>query len=119
MVKANSDKAILMAAFARIDAVAYAIASGTVCALLLFTATAILLLKGADPEYDIGEHLGLIGIYLPGYEVSWAGGLIGACYAWLLGAIAGLVLAILWNMTHYLYITAIVVRAAWWRMMAE
>jgi hypothetical protein len=40
-------------------------------------------------------------------------------YAWLLGALFGYVLALLWNLTHYLYITAIVVRAAWWRMMAE
>jgi hypothetical protein len=119
MAQANTDKAILMAAFARIDVVAYAIASGTVCALLLFAATAILLLKGPQSGVNVGQHLNLIGVYLPGYEVSWAGGLLGAFYAWLLGAIAGFVLAVLWNLTHYLYITAIVVRAAWWRMMAE
>lgn len=119
MAQANTDKAILMAAFARIDAISFAIASGTICALLLFTATTILLLKGPQPGLEIGEHLGLIGIYLPGYDVTWAGSLLGAFYAWLLGAIAGFVLALLWNLTHYLYITAIVVRAAWWRMMAE
>lgn len=119
MPQANTDKAILMAAFARIDAVAYAIAAGTVCALLLFAATAILLVKGTQSGVEIGQHLSLIGIYLPGYDVSWTGGLLGAFYAWVLGAVAGFVLALLWNLTHYLYITAIVVRAAWWRMMAE
>jgi hypothetical protein len=119
MTQANTDKAILVAAFARIDVAAYAIASGTVCAVLLFAATAMLLIKGPHPGLEVGEHLSLIGIYLPGYDVTWAGGLLGAFYAWLLGAMAGFVLALLWNLTHYLYITAIVVRAAWWRMMAE
>jgi hypothetical protein len=119
MLKTDTDKAILMAAFARIDVVAYAVAMGTICALLLFAATAVLILKGPHPGMDLGDHLSLIGIYLPGYEVTWAGGLLGALYAWILGAIAGFVLALLWNLTHYLYITAVVVRAAWWRMMAE
>jgi hypothetical protein len=119
MTQARTDKAILMAAFARIDAISYAIAMGVTCALLLFGATAALLLKGPDPGRGIGEHLSLIGIYLPGYDVTWAGGLLGAFYALLIGGAFGYILAVLWNLTHYLYITAIVVRAAWWRMMAE
>lgn len=117
--RTRTDKAILMAAFARIDKIAYAIAAGTICALLLFGATTALLIKGPQPGVGLGEHLSLIGIYLPGYDVTWAGGLLGAFYAWLIGAAIGYVLALLWNLTHYLYITAIVVRAAWWRMMAE
>ena len=119
MTRDKTDKAILMAAFARIDVIAYAIAAGTVCALLLFSITAALLLKGPQYGMEIGRHLGLIGIYLPGYDVTWGGALLGALYTWLLGALFGYVLALLWNLTHYLYITAIVVRAAWWRMMAE
>lgn len=113
------DKAILMAAFAKMDAVALAIALGSIWAFLLLAATAALILKGAPEGVEVGTHLGLIGIYLPGYEVSWAGGLIGAAYAWVIGAAMGFVLAILWNLTHYLYVTAIVVRSAWWRMMAD
>mgnify|MGYP001824628400 CR=1 FL=1 len=119
MTRDKTDKAILMAAFARIDVIAYAIAAGTVCALLLFSITAALLLKGPQHGMEIGRHLGLIGIYLPGYDVTWGGALLGALYTWLLGALFGYVLALLWNLTHYLYVTAIVVRAAWWRMMAE
>jgi hypothetical protein len=115
----DSDKAILMAAFAKMDVVALAIAVGSIWAFLLLAATAALILKGAPEGHMIGQHLGLIGIYLPGYEVSWSGALIGAAYAWLLGAVLGFVLAMLWNLTHYLYITAIVVRSAWWRMMAD
>ena len=115
----DTDKAILMAAFAKMDAIALAIALGSTWAFLLLAATVALLLKGAPEGAEVGQHLGLIGIYLPGYEVSWSGALIGAAYAWLLGAVLGFVLAVLWNLTHYLYLTAIVVRSAWWRMMAD
>jgi len=119
MEKTDSDRAILMAAFARIDTVALAAALGSICGLLLFAATAILLVKGSPPGWETGEHLSLLDIYLPGYSVSWPGAFIGAAYAGLLGAVGGFLLATLWNLTHYLYITAVVVRAAWWRMMAE
>ena len=112
----SADKAILMAAFAKMDAVALAVAVGTTWALMLMLATAILLLKGAPEGQEIGGHLELLGIYLPGYRVSWGGGLLGACYVWLL---TGFLLALLWNMTHYLYVVMIVVRSAWWRLMAE
>lgn len=115
----SADKAILMAAFAKMDAVALAVAVGSVWALMLMLATAILLLKGAPEGREIGGHLELLGIYLPGYRVSWGGGLLGAVYVWFLGAVTGFVLALLWNMTHYLYVVMIVVRSAWWRLMAE
>jgi len=111
-----TDKAILMAAFARFDPVALAVALGSVFALLLYIATAALLLQGGEV---VGPHLALIGIYLPGYDVSWTGGLIGACYFWVIGAVMGAVIAMLWNLTHYLYIAVVLVRAAWWKMMAE
>lgn len=115
----NADKALLMAAFARMDVVALAVAMGTVCAIGLFLMTATLLIKGAPPGVDVGVHLGLLSIYLPGYSVSWGGGAIGAAYAWIVGAIVGFVWAVLWNLTHYLYIILVVVRAHWWRLMAD
>jgi len=111
-----TDKAILMAAFARFDPVALAVALGSVFALLLYITNAALLLQGGEV---VGPHLALIGIYLPGYDVSWTGGLIGACYFWVIGAVVGAVIAMLWNLTHYLYIAVVLVRAAWWKMMAE
>ncbi len=117
--KADTDKAILMAAFAKIDVVALAIALGSLFALVLFLATAGLLLKGAPPGFEVGPHLGLFGIYLPGYSVSWFGAVVGALYAGIIGGFLGFVLAALWNFTHHLYVVAIVVRTAWWRMMAE
>ena len=111
-----TDKAILMAAFARFDPVALAVALGSVFALLIFIATAALLLQGGD---EVGPHLAMLDIYLPGYDVSWIGGLIGAVYFWLIGAVTGAVIAILWNLTHFIYVAIVLVRAAWWKMMAE
>jgi len=117
--EADTDKAILMAAFARMDPVALAVALGSIWALMLFTATSILLLKGVPEGGQVGTHLSLIGIYLPGYAVSWAGGLLGAAYLWGIGAITGFVLAVLWNLTHHLYVIVIVARAAWWKLLAD
>ncbi len=117
--KTDADKAVLMAAFARIHVWGLAIATGTVWALLIFIATAVLIIKGAPPGVEVGPNLGLIGIYLPGYSVSWTGAIVGAAYIWVIGAAFGFVLATLWNLTHYLFITAVVVRAAWWKLMAD
>ena len=115
----NADKAVLMAAFARLDVVALAVAMGTVFALGLLLLTAILLVKGAPPDAHIGPRLGLLSIYLPGYSVSWGGAAIGAVYGWLIGAVLGFAWALLWNLSHYAYIILVAARAHWWRLMAD
>jgi len=117
--KFDKDKAILMVAFAKIDPVALAVALGCVWGLILFLATAILLMKGAPPGGEAGPHLSLLGLYLPGYEVDSPGAFLGAAYLCVIGAAVGYVLAVLWNFTHHLYVTLIVLRAMWWKMMAE
>lgn len=115
----NSDKAVLIAGFARMDVVALAVAVGMVCAVGLFLSTIALLIKGAPPGVHIGPHLGLLSVYFPGYSVSWIGSVIGAIYAGLIGAALGFVWGLLWNMTHYLYIILVVARTHWWRMMVD
>lgn len=117
--KLTKDNAILMAAFARIDPLALAVALGCISGLMLFIATAVLLVKSLLWGGDPGPHLALISIYLPGYGVSWTGAVTGAAYLWFIGAIAGFILAIFWNMTHHLYVAILMVRAMWWKMMAE
>jgi len=114
-----ADQAMLMVAFGRMDVVALAVAMGTVCAIGLFLMTVSLLIKGAPASMPIGPHLSLLNIYLPGYSVSWGGGVIGAVYAWIAGAVMGFVWAVLWNLTHYLYIILIVVRDRWWNLMGD
>ena len=115
----DADQAMLMAAFGRVDVVALAVAVGTGLAVGLFLMTGTLLIKGAPPGMHIGTHLGLLGIYLPGFSVSWTGGVIGAAYAWIIGAVVGFILAALWNLTHYLYIFMVVVRDRWWALMGD
>lgn len=116
--KIDKDKAILMAAFAKIKPLAMAVALGSVFALVLFTATAILLIKSAMTGAVAGPHLALLGIYLPGYEVTWAGAFLGAGYMFVVGALLGFVLAALWNLTHHLFVAFMVLRRLWWRMVA-
>src|SRR5688500_18637813 len=88
---------VLAAAFARYDPLALGAAVGLVLGAGLFLATAIAMLRGPG---DAGRMLSLIGQYLVGYEVSWAGavvGLLGAgtggfAFGWLLArAINGLI----------------------------
>ncbi|MGH7565819.1 MAG: NAD(P)/FAD-dependent oxidoreductase [Gemmatimonadota bacterium] len=88
---------VLAAAFARYDPFALGAAVGVVLGVGLFLATAIALL--AEPG-DPGRVLSLLGQYLLGYEVSWAGagiglvvaGIGGFAFGWLLArAINGLI----------------------------
>lgn len=119
MDKSNLDKAVLMASFAKIDSIALALALGCVWGIMLFLATGLLLIQGASEGQVIGPHLALLGIYLPGYEVTWVGAFLGAFYFLIFGSIAGFVIGILWNLTHYIYIVLTVARAVWWKIMAD
>ena len=82
------------AAFARFDPVALGTAIGLVAGFGLFLATAVLLLRGDDP---LGPNLSLIGAYFLGFEVSWAGALVGLVEAGLGGFGFGWALAKLIN----------------------
>ena len=85
---------LIDAAFARFDPVALGMAIGLVAGLGLFLATAVLLLRGDDP---LGPNLSLIGAYFLGFEVSWAGALVGLVEAGLGGFGFGWALAKLIN----------------------
>jgi len=85
---------LIDAAFARFDPVALGVSVGLVTGLGLFLATAVLLLRGDDP---MGPNLSLIGAYFLGFEVSWAGALIGLVEAGLFGFGFGWLLAKLVN----------------------
>jgi len=65
---------------------AWGIGVALVLAVALFTATNVLVLKGGS---DVGAHLRLLGVYFPGYRVTFAGSLIGFVYAFVLGYAVG------------------------------
>lgn len=52
----------------------------------------------------VGSHLSALGKILPGYSVTWLGGLIGAVWAGLIGAVLGFVFATTWNFGHLVYL---------------
>lgn len=108
----KQDKAILAAVFAKIDTVAMAVAFGTLIALGLFLATAILLMQTVPEGYPVGPHLSSLQDYLPGYSVSWGGAFLGLVYGFIIGAVLGFLLALVWNFTHYLSLGALVLKSA-------
>jgi hypothetical protein len=101
---------IVRAAFARFDVVALGIAMGCVGALGLWAATAILLVKGAPPGVTVGPHLALLTNFLPGYNVSWPGSVVGLFYGFLVGLAFGVLIAVVWNVVHHIYLVQAVTR---------
>ena len=111
--RADTQRMLLTALFARIDSSAIAVAMGMVVALILFLATAILLLKGAPAGVPIGPNLLALETFLPGYDVTWTGAMLGAVYGFPVGAVVGYMLSVLWNFAHLIVIGIAVVRGNW------
>jgi hypothetical protein len=84
----------LLPGFAKLDRVALGVASGVVAGMGLCLATLALVLKGGDV---VGPHLGLLGQFLPGYEVSVAGSLVGLAWGAAGGFAVGWTFAVLRN----------------------
>ena len=80
-VEELNDSAI-EAAFARLDPFALGVAVGLVGGVGLMFATTILLIKGGE---HVGQTLSLLGNYLPGFEVTWTGAVIGSLEVGLMG----------------------------------
>ena len=106
------DHEILSAVFAKMDVPAMAVAAGVLCSLLLFLATATLLMQAVPQDYPVGPHLRDLSNYLPGYDVSWVGALVGAFYGFIGGAVAGFAAAVYWNLTHYVALGVMLISAA-------
>lgn len=82
------DRALLERAI-RFNLIVVAITMGLMAGAMLWLATAILLLRGGD---NVGVHLGLLGVFLPGYSVSWPGAWVGLFWGFIAGAASGAVL---------------------------
>jgi hypothetical protein len=106
------DHEILSAVFAKMDVPAMSIAAGVLCSMLFFFATAILLMQAVPENYPVGPHLSDLSEYLPGYQVSWGGALVGAFYGFLGGAVAGFAASVYWNLTHYVALGVMLISSA-------
>jgi hypothetical protein len=109
---ADHRETIIMWAFAKLDVAAFVLASAVVCGSALLLLTLALVVKGAPPGVPIGPHLGQLASVFPGYSVSTAGAWVGAGYAGLVGAVIGLILAILWNAAHWVFLAVVRMRAS-------
>jgi hypothetical protein len=81
-------------ALLRLNARAWGIGMGLLLAVGLFLATNILVIRGGE---NVGQHLGLLSIYLPGYSVSFVGSLIGFVYAFVGGYGLGRIIGAVYN----------------------
>jgi protoporphyrinogen oxidase len=79
----------------RLDPFALGCAVAIVSSLLVFFATAVLVLKGGK---IIGPTLSLIGQFFPGYTVSWSGAIIGLIETGIFGFALGFFIAGLRNL---------------------
>ena len=106
------DHEILSAVFAKMDVPAMTVAAGTLFSLILFFATATLLLQSVPENYPVGPHLSDLSAYLPGYAVTWTGAVFGAFWGFIAGAVAGFSAAVYWNMTHYIALGVMLISSA-------
>jgi len=72
----------------------WGIAFGALAGFGLLFATEFLAFKGGD---SVGPHLGLLSVYLPGYSVTFVGGLVGFVYAFVIGYGVGRSIVTIYN----------------------
>lgn len=78
----------------KLNARAWGVALGLVFGIGLFVATMILVIRGGS---TIGPHLGLLGVFLPGYSVSAGGAFIGFMYLFVIGYLIGWIIGSVYN----------------------
>ena len=81
-------------ALLRLNARAWGIGMGLLLGVTLFVATNLLVVRGGQ---NVGQHLGLLSVYLPGYSVSFVGSLIGFVYAFVGGYALGRIIGGVYN----------------------
>lgn len=94
MMTRHDEDVSLQQALLRLNARAWGIGMGLLLGSVLFLATNVLVMRGG--QY-VGQHLGLLAIYMPGYSVSFAGSLIGFVYAFVGGYALGRVIGFVYN----------------------
>lgn len=81
---------------ARLHSRAWGVSTGLLCGMGLFAATMILVAQGGP---QMGQHLGLLSVFLPGYSVSVFGAFVGFVYAFVIGYALGRLVGSVYNAT--------------------
>jgi len=95
LTSADQEQVLVARAIARLRAGVVAIVTGMVGGVALLAATLWLVVKGGP---NVGQHLGLLRSYYPGYSVTWTGAFVGFFYGALTGVILGWSVAWLYNL---------------------
>ncbi|HVR29488.1 MAG TPA: hypothetical protein VMS86_08130 [Thermoanaerobaculia bacterium] len=88
------DFELIAVAVARLRAGIMALVFALIGGIGLLVATVWLLVRGGP---NVGMHLGLLGNYFPGYDVTWSGAVLGFVYGALTGGLLGFSLAWVYN----------------------
>lgn len=78
----------------RLNSKAWGVATGLLAGLSIFVATIVLVIKGGE---NVGQHLGLLAVYLPGYRVTILGAFIGFVYLFVVGYALGRLIGYVYN----------------------
>lgn len=78
----------------RLNSKAWGIATGLLGGLSIFIATMVLVLKGGE---NVGQHLSLLAVYLPGYRVTVFGAFLGFVYLFVIGYALGRLIGYVYN----------------------
>jgi hypothetical protein len=78
----------------KLNARAWGVALGLLFGIGLFLATMILVIRGGS---TVGPHLGLLGVFLPGYSVSTGGAFTGFIYLFVIGYLIGWLIGSVYN----------------------
>jgi len=82
---------------ARLNQRAWGFATGMLFGGGLFLATLVLVLKQGP---NMGQHLSVLSVFMPGYSVSVVGALIGFGYAFIVGYVLGRVMGAVYGRTR-------------------
>lgn len=88
------ERQVLERAVRRLNERAWGITLGLLLGTGLFVATIVLVIKGGP---SVGQHLGLLANYFPGYRVTLLGSFIGFVYAFVLGYGLGRIVGSVYN----------------------
>jgi hypothetical protein len=94
MTERTNDERQMEDVLLRLNARAWGIATGLLLGVALFLATNILVIKGGE---NVGQHLALLRVFMPGYSVSFIGSLIGFVYAFVIGYALGRIIGGVYN----------------------
>lgn len=90
----TQDQQVVRREMLRLNAKAWGVATGLLAGFSLFFATIVLVIKGGE---NVGQHLGLLAVYLPGYRVTLIGAFIGFVYMFVIGYALGRVIGFVYN----------------------